>query len=331
MARNIVTTTHTARPNWRTYKFDSDKLLGQNLDGDNGAAVPAVFGEVLAGTLMSLNGSTGVRPLPLQSLSVAISAANLGQMADAANFYLGDTIDLIAGATTFDTITIDASGTGVDMDCTALEAGDSRIRIILTDPSGNNQPLFTTVSDDGTNVDIDVSLATDGGGAITTTVDGIIAEINDEAGWLVFAELTAGAGGTVSIAVVATPLAGGANIGDVLISGRDITLLDKTATPNTITFDGAAVTVPLGTVIMLQGLAPEDIAGLLERQADTSTLVNGVLTPADQQVEVAIGGYAEATNLTGWDAALLRYFTGAFVAAGVLGPGQAPIFPFVVA
>ncbi len=330
MARNLRTTTHTPRPEWRTYKFDTDKRLGKTLNADNGAAAPAIYGEVLAGTLMSVDGD-GIRPLGLQALSSGIAGANQGEMADAANFYVGDVVDLIAAVDSFDTLSIDADGAGGTFDVTALEAGDSRLRIALTDPSGATQPLTLTVTDDGTNRDIDVSLETDGGSAIVSTVAEVIAALNDQLGWLVFAALDAATGAEVTIAVAQAALAGGFLLGDVIVDGRNVTVVDKTSTPNTVDFDGAVVTVASGTILMLEDLTAADIAGILERQTSTATLVNGVADGIDRQTEVGIGGYATAANVTGYDATLERYLTGAWVSSGVLGPGMAPIFQIVLA
>lgn len=328
MGRNLRTITHASRPAWRTYKFDDDKRLGQNLTSGNGTTI---FGEVLAGTLMSLDGTDGIRPMGLQALSSGIAGANEGEMADASNFYIGDTVDLIAAVDSFDTLSIDADGAGGTMDVTALEAGDSRLRIALTDPGGATQPLAVTISDDGTNRDIDVSLETDGGSAIVSTIAEVIAAINTTLPAVVFAELDAAVGTETCVAVTQAALAGGFGIGDVIVDGRGVTDVDKTSTPNTVTFDGAVVTVASGTIMMLEDLTPEDIAGMLERQVSTIDLDNGATVGVDQQCEVALGGYAEAAQITGYDATLDRYLTGAWVPEGVLGPGMAPIFKFILA
>jgi len=331
MARNIRTIQHTSRPAWRRYRFDDDKRLGQNCVSGNGTGNAGLFGEVLAGTLMALDASgDGIRPLGLQALSSGIAAANEGEMADASGFFPGDVIDLVAAVDTFDAATIDADGAGGTIDVTALEAGDSRIRVILSDPSANSSPLAVTISDDGTNHDIDVSLETDGGGTIVSTVAEVIAALNDAAGHLVFAELNAATGAETAVAVTATALTGGFLIGEVIVDGRNVTDVDKTASPNTVTFDGAVVTVDSGTIIMIEDMTPARLAGVLERQIQTIALDNGSIVGVDQQCEVAIGGYAIDSELTGYDATLQRYLSGAWVSEGVLGAGQAPIFPFVI-
>lgn len=85
--------------------------------------------------------------------------------------------------------------------------GDN-ITITLTDPLGNNQSLSVSVS--GT--DIDVSLATNGSGTITSTALDVITAINqrkDSASLVEAKPNTVGSGGVVSAAAQAS-LAGGA-------------------------------------------------------------------------------------------------------------------------
>jgi len=292
-------------------------------------AAGTVYGEILAGTLLSKDGDE-VRPMGLQALSSGIAAANQAEMADASGFYVGDVVDLVAAVDSADTMTIDADGAGGTLDATALEPGDTRIRVELSDPRGATQPLVVTVSDDGTNHDTDVSLETDGGSAIVSTVAEVIAAINDAAGWLVYAELNAATGPETCIAVAQAARARGFLRGEAIGDGRNGTVVDKTPTPNTVDFDGAAVTVDSGTILMLEDLTPTDIGGLLERQVNTATLVSGALTGVAQQCEYAIGGYTDAAQVAGYDATLKRYLTGAWVSEGVLGAGQADIFHIVL-
>ena len=331
MGRNLRTIQHTSRPAWRRYRFDDDKRLGANLVHGNGTGNAGLFGEVLAGTLMSQDpGGDGIRPMACQALSSEIAAANEGECADAAAFFPGDVIDIVAGADSFDTAEIDGDGAGGTFDVTALEAGDSRLRVTLSDPGGATQPLLVTISDDGTNHDIDVSLETDGGSAIVSTISEVLSALNTAAGHLVFAALDAAAGTETAIAVTVTALAGGFLLGGVIVDGRNVTEVDKTSTPNSVTFDGAVVTVPSGAIMKLEDLAPADIAGILERQVSTVALDNGAIVGVDQQCEVAIGGYVNSAEVTGLDANLIRYLSGAWVPEGILGSGQAPIFPIVV-
>jgi len=82
-------------------------------------------------------------------------------------------------------------------------AGDS-IEIELLDPGGNSEPLTISVS--GTT--ITASLATDGGGLITTTATLLQAALAANAQVAALVTVT-GSGGSALTALAATPLAGG--------------------------------------------------------------------------------------------------------------------------
>lgn len=328
MSRTVTTKTYASRPAWRKHAFHDEVRLSKTLDSGNGTTL---FGEVLSGALMAKNAADGnVRPLALQALANPISTGNEGDVADAAGFYVADVIDFVAGVDSLDTITLDASGSSDEIDVTALEPGVSRIRVILSDPSGATQPLDVIISDDGTNLDIDVSLETDGGSAIVSTVAEVIAALNDEAGYLVFAELSAGSGAATCIAVTAAPLAGGFLLGQAINVGRNVTGVDKTSTPNTVTFDGGVVELPAGVVLMLEDMTPERFVGILDPQPNTKRLLGDDVEGFSEMVTVSLQGYAWKDRLSGHDDSLDRYMTGARVEQGVLGPGQAPTFKFIL-
>jgi hypothetical protein len=96
---------------------------------------------------------------------------------------------------TLGTATLDSTNADADLTFTAKSThiGSDKISVTLTDPAGNNQPLAVTL--DGR--EIDVSLATDGGGLITSTAAQIktAIEANAAVNALVTVALeTAGAG-----------------------------------------------------------------------------------------------------------------------------------------
>jgi hypothetical protein len=321
--------TYTSRRAWRRYAEFSELRRSAELSDANDSGT--LYGEVLAGTLMARNAAgTHVRPLALQSLASPIVSGNEGEFADAAGFYVGDVVDVVAHQDFHDEGSIDASGSGDTILATALEAGDSRIRVILTDPSATNQALNVVISDSGTNLDIDVLLATDGGGAITSTVQDVIDALNDEAGYLVFAELTAGSGAATAIAVTATALEGGYLQGEAILSGVDVTDVDKASTPNTVTISGSAVDLPAGVVFMLEAMTPARLVGILEQQPVTTQLVDGAVAGKVNSVSLAIMGSAIKARLTGYDDTLERYLAGGYVSEGVLGPGIAKVYKFMV-
>lgn len=109
------------------------------------------------------------------------------------------------------TVTIDMTAPTSDMTYTAVEYGadGDNITVTHTDPSGNDEVLAVTVS--GT--DIDISLATDGGGTITTIASEVKAAVNAHAAasLLVLAE-DEGAGTGLVNADSETNLANGVDV-----------------------------------------------------------------------------------------------------------------------
>ncbi len=202
--------------------------------------------------------------------------------------------------------------------------------MIQTDPSAINQPLNVVISDDGTNLDIDVKLATDGAGTITSTVQDVIDVVNDEAGYLVFAELTGGLGTATAVAVSATALTGGFLLGEAVLSGVAVTDVDKTSSPNTVTLGGGPYDLPEGVVLMLEAMTPARLVGVLEQQPVTTQLVDGALAGKTNSVSVAIAGSAIKDALVGYDDTLERYLAGGYVSEGVLGAGIAKVYHFMV-
>jgi len=99
-------------------------------------------------------------------------------------------------------------------------AGNS-ITITYTAPAGNDQSLDVTV----VGTDIDVSLATGSGGAITSTAAEVLAAVNDdgEAKLLVLASLPDGATGAgVVTAMSKTALTGGNDAGDIVSTATEV-------------------------------------------------------------------------------------------------------------
>lgn len=110
------------------------------------------------------------------------------------------------------TLSTALTGSNNDLDYTAVAygTGGNSITIAYVDPAGNNQALAVSVA---TNA-ISVSLATDGGGAITSTAAQVKAaiEASAAAAALVTVANKSGNDGTgVVTALTATALSGGAN------------------------------------------------------------------------------------------------------------------------
>jgi hypothetical protein len=108
---------------------------------------------------------------------------------------------------------------------TAQDAGAdaNETRIQLRDPAGNSQALSIDV--DGN--DVIVNLATDGGGAITSTAALVIAAVNednDASGMVIASNTPSSSGAGVVLAVALTNLAGGSDpAAEGTILGRALT------------------------------------------------------------------------------------------------------------
>jgi hypothetical protein len=324
MAGSYDTYEVAKRSAWRKYAANAGDLVPARHKADSGETGAEPFGLVLSGTIVTYEngGDIGVRPLALQTLEDAIVSGNAGNVADARCFYPADRIDIVAGADTYDEIAFIAGSSADEITATAKAPGDSRLRVDLKDPGGASQPLSVEVVDDGTTIDVTVSLETDGGSAIVSTVAEVIAALNtgDAAAWL-FAELSAGTGTETAIDTGPHALVGGALAGDELVSNRNVTDVDKTSDPNVVTFDGAAVDVPAGAVIRGVNVDPVAIAGILEDQIDTIRRRAGENVARDARVTLAIAGHIRTSLIVGWDDSLVPYLAGGEVSSGVLGQG----------
>lgn len=205
------------------------------------------FGKVLAGTTIGLVTATDKgRPCGQTKADQAQSGVTEIDVDDATNFFVGDTINCtsllgVAGAVTIDA---DGAGTGnlvltsksndglahriiladvggvlgtvapvvtagaVTITFTSILEDGLNHDVILLDPAGNTQPLFgKSVITAGGVETVTISLATDGGGAITSTVNQVIAEFNATSQTM-RAVLTAAGGGDTVIALASTALVG---------------------------------------------------------------------------------------------------------------------------
>ena len=327
MTRRYETTTHEVDRVWRKYPdIGGDKALSGTLAGHNGNSTP--FGLIYGGTLMALDGNSKYRPMGAQGLDAAIAAANIAKVTDSNGFYVGDEVDFFAGADAYAEATVVADATAKTFVVTALQPGSdgNRIDIKLTDPSGNDEVLAVIITDDLTDLLIDVSLATGGAGAISSTIAEVIAAINSACTpmGLASAALLTAVGTETCIAVAKGDLAGGQLIGDELVSDRTITLIDRTTTPHEITFGGAAVDLALGDMVA----NATTCYGILSRNADTAEKVGSALVAKDRPVKVALEAVPTSANVAGYDADLVPYLMGGY-ATGKLGVTNGwPIFGF---
>ena len=236
------------------------------------------FGRIEAGTTMGEVTATGlVRPCGRTEIHTGATSATLS-VDDASNFYVGDTVDVLSTTGVLGTVTIDgdgattadidvqgkaydglnhtialtsptlgvigyklditASGAGDGIDVYSLEADGKAHTVTLVDPGGNDKDLqgeSTLASDVETLV---ISLATGGAGAISSTVQDVIDEINASS-QKVWAELHSGDNGAATaIAVAIQTLANGV----AAPADKDLKVEETFAA----TTDTAAVNVTLG-------------------------------------------------------------------------------------
>lgn len=122
--------------------------------------------------------------------------------------------DLIAQIKSYDvkaTATASLTNQAVTYRANVSGRGGNAITVALVDPAGNSQPLSISVVGSA----ISVSLATDGGGAITTTATQLVAALAANSSVTNLVSVS-GSGASALTALSATPLAGGANRGMIL-------------------------------------------------------------------------------------------------------------------
>lgn len=108
------------------------------------------------------------------------------------------------------TLTIDADGAGATLVVTGRNVDNKAHTVALVNPAANSQPLSQTVTFNAATgvAAIVISLATDGGGSITSTVENVRDELNrGVAGTLVSAAYGTATGAETAVAVGAAPLA----------------------------------------------------------------------------------------------------------------------------
>lgn len=85
--------------------------------------------------------------------------------------------------------------------------------------------------------------------------------------------------------------------GTVVAAARNVTAVDKTSTPNTVTIDGAVVTAAdNGFILVDSGYIP---VGILEDQPDTLRRVAGTNIEREHLVTVGLEGHARTAEVIG--------------------------------
>lgn len=310
MAGGYQTVNHTPKRQFRRFKFRAEEAGSAVLASGNGTTN---FGEIEAGTVMGQIGDGGsddgkIRPFPLAKITNAVSAGVAVETADASAFYVGDTVSVLSADGVEDAVTIAAGDNPSNLTVQAVTPGDSRIKVKLTDPSANSQPLKITITDDGADVLLDVSLATDGGGSITSTVQEV-ADILTGTALVTCPTIETAA--DLAQAVAATALTGGVAVGGAIASARTVSAVDKTSSPNTVTVSGANFDTEIGDYIHLDDMTL--VEGVLEDHVDTVRRISGTDIAEEKRVAVGLGGYVTEAQLVGLSDALKAYMAGGHV------------------
>jgi hypothetical protein len=296
----ISTATHTPQPVWRANGRGQTNNVPAQLASGNGTTT---YGEIQAGTLLAEHSGGLYHPAGDQPASAGATGVAFACL-DATNFYAGDSVRVYSSTDVYDTVagTV-VGGAGATIDVTALAPGDSTLRFVLVDPGAASQGISLEIMDDGTTRDLRVMLETDGAGTIISLVSDVIAYLSGSGE--VLAELASGALGETAIAVAATALTGGREQYDDLGStARTVATVDKTSTPNVVTFGGANVTYITGDRLVKVGLHLP--AGVLDHD-ETTLRYDGTTAITMQPVtDLAVEGDARTSYLIGYHSGLAR-------------------------
>lgn len=394
----VSTTTIAAKREWKAYDRPSDTAVGKVLDEGNGTTN---FGLVQAGTMMGALSSGKVRPCAMDEIATGGSSVNTATVTDSANFFVGDTVDVIAGAARATAIvagdnpsnlTVTPAKTGISVDivvgtapkdlthsftastgviqisaavpvnATVIAAGDNPSNLTVTPRykafildivvAGNGTSFSSTI--DAATDTITINSATDGGGAATTTVGDIAAELEGKFGALVTSAVAETAadlvvdvgptnitytgnttttttgdlagillgtyGGLISAAVAETAADLVVDVGPTaLVYTGDVIADDRTVSANAsnvLTLSGAAFTTAVGDIVRVtDGWQP---CGILESYVNTKDFTTGAEAGVERIVNVAIDGYATESRIIGAGTTNKRLMAGGVVSLPAL-------------
>jgi hypothetical protein len=254
---------------------------------DDASAGGTAFGLVQDGTVMGeITASKKVRPCGNTEVTLGQTSGTI-KVDDATNFFVGDLIDYVSAGGRGSLAWSVNGGTAV-VTLTGRNKDGLAHAFILTDPSGNDKALSVGVTESGNVRTVNVSLATGGAGAITSTAAQVAAAINAAVGDIVTA--VASGDSNPVIAKSSTPLAGGIAEGAQLLDGVAITGVDKTSAQNTVT-TGTSITSVAGDVVRLDNGAQTAI-GLLSTDANSYTgeVISGTPVTQEPSVDIVVAG-----------------------------------------
>lgn len=255
------------------------------------------YGKVLNGTVLSKDANGVLHPCGCIEMSSGVSNKTELPVVDASNFFVGDIVSLVTLAA--ESVTIVAGDNPSNLAITAA-APNVKVDIVV---AGTSTAFSVVVSLASGVKTITVNSATDGGGAATTTVGEVAAAL------LAIPDL-------IASAVAATPADLVVDVGptslvgpyELMADSRNVTAVDKTASPNTVTIDGAGVTVASGAILVKDGAYKP--RGILDGTKSTVRYVDLTEVASDQLVDVRYEGDLRTAQIVGAGTFLRRCLTG---------------------
>ena len=291
MSDGLITKTYSASPPWWT--GDPDAIVEAVLDEGNGTTD---FGEVLAGTILEKDLSTGkVRPSRLGVLTASTSSANTVTLADVANLYVGDSVRFLAPMDSASQTVV--SNNSVDITFTNYDQSQKAVQIVLVDPGGTTA-LSTAITHSSSQLVITVTLETSSG-VIQTTHAQLADEIMANAPFLSVSSATPA---TVCVADAGSDLTAYVKAGDNVLSARTITAINTST--KVVTLDGSAFSLDhqqfsgIYSPLLVSGSGIIDACyGALHAPIDTYDGLSR--SDVEKTCQVVRGCYYRAGKLTG--------------------------------
>lgn len=267
-------------------------------------------GDLSAPATIEISGSDGTEVLFLGGLS---TATNIRDAVNNVTDATGVTARFLAGAgqtvaATPSSFTVDSTAADSDVTFTRVDGGTdatlgTSVSIEYIDDDGVSTPLSVNTVDDGSgNFTIQVTLATDAAGVVTSTATDVANLINGDAtasGLVSAAAEGAGAGVIDDADVAATLLAGGLDSGTININ--DIRPTNALGTVDVVFVDPAAANQPLSVAVTTNGddstitvnLATDATGALTSTLADIAAAINADET-ASTLVDASTSGESTA-------------------------------------
>lgn len=297
---NVTTTTIATNQQHLASMRALESVIAGKLSKNNAAPAgdgATNYGKVVNGTVLSKDSNGVLHPCGCIELSDAASAVNALPVSDARNFFVGDIVSLVAMAA----------------QAKAIVAGDNPSNLTVT-PAVPNVVVDIVVAGTSTAFSVVVSLAagvktitvnsaTDGGGAATTTVGEVAAALLAIPGLIASAVAETAADLVVDVG----PTALVAEF-DLIADSVNVTAVDKTSSPNTVTVDGSAITAPTGSLLVKDGAYKP--RGILDGTKSTVRYIDDTEVASARTVDVRYEGDLRTSQIVGAGAFLRRCLTG---------------------